>query len=144
MLYDLHNELHRSAFKARCNALYRKGGVVELTDRSRRTPAQNRYLHLILGWFAVEYGESVRYVKEEYFKRLVNPDLFVTRRHDKWIGDVTLLRSTRDLTVSELSQAVDRFRDWSSREAGIYLPEANEEEMLRSMEVEVNRMSRYI
>lgn len=144
MLYDLHNELHRSAFKTRCNALYRKGGVVELTDRSRRTPAQNRYLHLILGWFAVEYGETVRYVKEEYFKRLVNPDLFVTRRHDKWLGDVTLLRSTRDLTVSELSQAVDRFRDWSSREAGIYLPEANEEEMLRSMEVEVNRMSRYI
>lgn len=144
MLYDLHNELHRSAFRARCNALYRKGGVVELTDRSRRTPAQNRYLHLILGWFAVEYGETVRYVKEEYFKRLVNPDLFVTRRHDKWLGDVTLLRSTRDLTTSELSQAVDRFRDWSSRDAGIYLPEASEEEMLRSMEVEVNRMSRYI
>lgn len=136
--------MHRSAFKARCNALYRKGGVVELTDRSRRTPAQNRYLHLILGWFAVEYGETVRYVKEEYFKRLVNPDLFVTRRHDRWLGDVTLLRSTRDLTVSELSQAVDRFRDWSSREAGIYLPEASEEEMLRSVEVEVNRMSRYI
>ena len=144
MLYDLHNELHRSAFRARCNALYRKGGVVELTDRSRRTPAQNRYLHLILGWFAVEYGETVRYVKEEYFKRLVNPDLFVTRRHDRWLGDVTLLRSTRDLTTSELSQAVDRFRDWSSRDAGIYLPEASEEEMLRSMEVEVNRMSRYI
>lgn len=144
MLYDLHNEMHRSAFKARCNALYRKGGVVELTDRSRRTPAQNRYLHLILGWFAVEYGETVRYVKEEYFKRLVNPDLFVTRRHDRWLGDVTLLRSTRDLTTAEMSTAVDRFRDWSSREAGIYLPEANEEEMLRSMEVEVNRMSRYI
>lgn len=136
--------MHRSAFKARCNALYRKGGVVELTDRSRRTPAQNRYLHLILGWFAVEYGETVRYVKEEYFKRLVNPDLFVTRRRDRWLGDVTLLRSTRDLTTSELSQAVDRFRDWSSREAGIYLPEASEEEMLRSVEVEVNRMSRYI
>lgn len=144
MLYDLHNEMHRSAFKARCNALYRKGGVVELTDRSRRTPAQNRYLHLILGWFAVEYGETVRYVKEEYFKRLVNPDLFVTRRHDRWLGDVTLLRSTRDLTTAEMSTAVDRFRDWSSREAGIYLPEANEEEMLRSMEVEVNRMARYI
>lgn len=144
MLYDLHNELHRNAFKARCNALYNKGGIVELTDRSRRTQAQNRYLHLILGWFAVEYGETVQYVKEEYFKRLVNADLFVTRRHDRWLGDVTVLRSTRELTTAEMSTAVDRFRDWSSREAGIYLPEANEEEMLRSMEVEVNRMSRYI
>lgn len=144
MLYDLHNEMHRSAFRARCNALYRKGGVVELTDRSRRTPAQNRYLHLILGWFAVEYGETVRYVKEEYFKRLVNPDLFVSRRHDRWLGDVTVLRSTRELTAAEMSTAVDRFRDWSSREAGIYLPEASEEEMLRSIEVEVNRMARYI
>ena len=144
MLYDLHNELHRNAFKARCNALYHKGGIVELTDRSRRTQAQNRYLHLILGWFAVEYGETVQYVKEEYFKRLVNVDLFVTRRHDRWLGDVTVLRSTRELTTAEMSTAVDRFRDWSSREAGIYLPEANEEEMLRSMEVEVNRMSRYI
>lgn len=144
MLYDLHNELHRTAFKARCNALYSKGGVVELTDRNRRTSAQNRYLHLILGWFAVEYGETVQYVKEEYFKRLVNADLFVVRRQDRWMGEVTVLRSTRDLTSSELSQAVDRFRDWSSREAGIYLPEANEDGMLRAIEVEVNRMSRYI
>lgn len=144
MIYDLSKPLDRERFATRVRFLSDKQRMVELTDRSRRTSAQNRYLHLILGWFAVEYGETVQYVKEEYFKRLVNADLFVVRRQDRWMGEVTVLRSTRDLTTSELSQAVDRFRDWSSREAGIYLPEANEDGMLRAIEVEVNRMSRYI
>ena len=144
MLYDLGSILDRSRFKSRCNILYGKGCVVELTEKSRRTPAQNRYLHLILGWFALEYGETLDYVKQEYFKRLVNPDLFVTRKEDRFLGETEVLRSTRDLTKEQLTVAISRFRDWSSREAGIYLPEANEDEFLRAVEVELSRRQIYL
>lgn len=140
MLYDLHNELHRTAFKARCNALYSKGGVVELTDRSRRTSAQNRYLHLILGWFAVEYGETVQYVKEEYFKRLVNADLFVVRRQDRWMGEVVgRLRSTREISREDMTTAIERFRKFAS-DNGCYIPSSEEHEYLRQMEYENEKM----
>ena len=144
MLYDLGCILDRSRFKSRCNILYRKGCVVELTEKSQRTPAQNRYLHLILGWFALEYGETLDYVKREYFKRLVSPDLFVFRKDDRFLGETEVLRSTRDLTKEQLTIAITRFRDWSSREAGIYLPEANEDEFLRAVEVELSRRQIYL
>ena len=144
MLYDLSSILDRQRFKFRCNALFVKGCVVELTEKSRRTPAQNRYLHLILGWFALEYGETLDYVKREYFKRLVNPDLFVFRKDDRFLGETEVLRSTRDLTKEQLTVAISRFRDWSSREAGIYLPEANEDEFLRAVEVELSRRQIYL
>ena len=144
MLYDLGSILDRSRFKSRCNDLYRRGCVVELTEKSRRTPAQNRYLHLILGWFALEYGETLDYVKREYFKRLVSPDLFVFRKDDRFLGETEVLRSTRDLTKEQLTIAITRFRDWSSREAGVYLPEANEDEFLRAVEVELSRRQIYL
>lgn len=144
MLYDLGNILDRERFKRRCAALLEAGKVVELSDRSRRTTRQNSYLHLLLGWFAVETGNTLEYVKREYFKRLVNRDIFVTEKDDRWLGRTEDYRSTADLSSSELSTAIDRFRDWSSREAGIYLPEANEERFLKAIEVEMSRMKRYI
>lgn len=140
MLYDLHNELHRSAFKARCNALYSKGGVVELTDRSRRTSAQNRYLHLILGWFAVEYGETVQYVKETYFKRMCNCDIFVYKQPDRVTGEETeRVRSTREISREDMTVAIERFRKFAS-DNGCYIPSSEEHEYLRQMEYENERM----
>lgn len=144
MLYDLGNILDRERFQRRCAALLEAGKVAELSDRSRRTTRQNSYLHLLLGWFAMETGNTLEYVKREYFKRLVNRDIFVTERDDKWLGRTEDYRSTADLSSAELSTAIDRFRDWSSREAGIYLPEANEERFLKAIEVEMSRMKRYI
>ncbi len=57
MLYNLATELDRERFKCRCNVLYKRGGIVELSERKpERTLPQNRSLHLIVGWFAIEYG----------------------------------------------------------------------------------------
>ena len=144
MLYDLGNILDRNRFKSRCNALYQKGCTVELTEKTHRTLRQNAYLYLILGWFALEYGETVEYVKEKYFKRLVNADLFIERKHDRYLGDVEVLRSSRDLTKEQMSVAISRFKDWSLKEAGIRLPDANEDEFLRAVEIELNKRQRYI
>ena len=73
MLFDLSNIIQKERFKRRCNDLYKKGCIVDLTEKKQqRTLSQNRYLHLLLGYFALEYGETLQWVKEQYFKKYVN------------------------------------------------------------------------
>ena len=142
MLYDLSNEMGRKSFKTRVNHLYQKGCVVELTEKAFRTPQQNKYLHLILGWFAKEYGESIEFVKEEYFKRLVNNDIYVSEKSDPFIGIVKVTKSTRDVSKELTTVAIERFRDWSAKEAGIYLPSADEQDLVAWMEQQLMMYNR--
>lgn len=138
MVYDLSNSYDREKFKRRVNTLYQRQNVVELSEhKPRRTTPQNSYLHLLLGMFAMETGNTLEFVKQEYFKRLVNRDLFVERRHDRYAGEIEVLRSSRNLNTEEMTTAIERFRNWSASEAGIYLPAPNEQEFLDSIEREM-------
>ena len=146
MLYNLSNPLQREQFKARSAMLLDKSnGIVELTEKKpRRSNQQNAYLHVILGYFAMETGNTLEWVKQQYFKKLVNADIFIREQEDKWLGRMKVLRSSADLDSAEMTTAIDRFRNWSSSEAGIYLPSANEEDMLSLMEVEISRYKQYL
>lgn len=145
MIYNLSNDFDKQRFKVRCNALYKQGGVVDLTaKKEQRTIPQNRYLHLILGWFAIETGNTLGFVKQEYFKRHINPDLFVVEIDDKHLGKVSVLRSSRDLNTAEMTTAIERFRNWSSAEAGVYLPSPDEQAFLQSIEIELLRQKEYL
>ncbi|MEE0994818.1 MAG: hypothetical protein UH541_07875 [Prevotella sp.] len=146
MLYNLSNPLQREQFKARSAMLLDKSnGIVELTEKKpRRSNQQNAYLHVILGYFAMETGNTLEWVKQQYFKKLVNADIFIREQEDKWLGRMKVLRSSADLDSAEMTTAIDRFRNWSSSEAGIYLPSANEEDMLSLMEIEISRYKQYL
>jgi hypothetical protein len=144
MLYDLKNPLDRERFKRRCNALFKKQGVVELSEKTKRSSQQNRYLHLLLGYLAMETGNSLDYAKEIFYKRSANREIFVREKDDELIGKTEYLRSSADLNPEEFSVSIDRLRDWSSQVAGIYLPAPNEEEFLASIEYEMSRQQRWI
>lgn len=146
MFYNLNNPLQREQFKARSAMLSEKSnGIVELTEKKpRRSNQQNAYLHVILGYFAMECGYTLEEVKKEYFKVLVNPDLFIIDKEFKHIGKRKVLRSSADLDSAEMTTAIERFRNWASKEAGIYLPSPQEEEMLSLMEVELSRYKEYL
>ena len=142
--YDLDNPLRREAFKARVNHLYKRGGIVELSDKQNRTLKQNAYLHVLLGYFGLEYGEPAEYVKFHFYKKEVNPDIYCVKKQDRLLGrEVEYVRSSADLTVEELGMTIDRFRDWSLKVAGIYLPEATNQVEGRYMEAIVNSQRRY-
>lgn len=143
MQYNLNNPLDRERFKVRCNTLYQKEVVVELTEKTFRTPNQNRYLHLIIGVIAMETGVGLEYAKREYFKRLCNKDLFCVVKMDRFSGEVETLRSSADLTKEEMSMAIDRFKRWAS-EQGFYLPAPGDEELLRQIEIEMGRNRQYL
>lgn len=135
MIYDLNIPIERERFKKRVNALFEHRKLVECTEyKPKRTSPQNRYLHLILGEFARQTGYTLEHIKVEYFKKLCNAELFVRHEHDKFAGDIEVIRSSRDLTTEEMTIAIDRFRNWSASEAEIYLPSPNEEGYLQEIE----------
>ena len=144
MIYDLSNALHLESFKLRCNALVKKRVIVELTERKpRRTSQQNRYLYVIIGLLASELGESTEYVKEQYFKRLCNPEIFIRTKEDQFRGNIEVVRSTSDLDTAEMSTAIDRFRNWAATE-GYYLPSPEDDAMLAMAEREIIRNNTYL
>jgi hypothetical protein len=144
MLYDLRNPLDRDRFKRRCNALFKKQGIVDLSEKTQRSSQQNRYLHLLLGYLAIETCNDMEYVKEVFYKRAANKDLFVRAKEDEILGKVEYLRSSADLTKEEMTLSIDRLRDWSSQTAGIYLPAANEQDFLASIEYEMSKYRQWI
>jgi hypothetical protein len=91
MLYDLSNPLQLNNFIARCEILKKKSCIVELKEKKPiRTLAQNKYLHVCLG----------------YFGALI--------------------------------------RDWAVQTAGIYIPSANERDLIIQMEIDIERNKTYL
>lgn len=138
-VYDLNTDIDRERFKRRVNRLYERRAVVECSEhKPKRTLQQNRYLHAILGEFAMQTGNTLQYVKAEYFKRLCNPEIFVIREYDKLAKrDVERLRSSRDVDTGEMTTAIDRFRNWAASEAGIDLPSPDDTDWIGYIEREM-------
>lgn len=143
MQYNLATDLDQERFVNRANALLQKGVVVELTEKTFRSPNQNRYLHLLIGVVAMETGVGLEYAKREYFKKLVNKDLFVIKKSDRFAGEIEDLRSSADLTIEEMSMAIDRFKRWGY-ENGFYMPSPEDTDRLRDIEIEMGRLKMYL
>ena len=145
MRYDGSNPLHAQQARSRLEKMIREGRMFDLTEKKpQRTLRQNDYLHAALAYFASQYGETASWVKEEYFKKLVNPGTFIRERDDKFLGRTKHLRSSADLTTEEMSLCIERFRDWAAREAGIYIPSPEESRMVSLMEMEAERARQYL
>lgn len=143
MLYDLSKPVDVDRIHTKLEADIKSGRLVSYERKEMRTTRQNSYLHLLLGAVAIETGNALDYVKQEYFKALVNPAIFLKEVQDKFIGKVRTLRSSRDLTTEEMSIAIDRFKRWAA-ENGIYLPEPGDADRLREIALEMDRVSRYL
>ena len=143
MTYDLSNARQLDQFNLRYRLLMERGAKVELRELTGRTQSQNRYLHLVLGVVAMETGNTLAFTKEKYFKLLVNGDIFCVMKDDPIMGRVQVLRSTTDLTIEEMAMSIDRFKKWAA-ENGIYIPEPEDAERLKDIELEMGRMKSYL
>lgn len=145
MRYDLKDPFQREQAATRMAALVRRGAVVELSEKRQRTLPQNAYLHLILGWFAIQVGVTREYCKQHYFKEHVNPDIFLHTIDDPVLHTPsTDIRSTASLSKEELSRAIERFRNFAALDVGYYIPSPDEAEYINQMENEVSRYSTYL
>ena len=144
MKYDLSNELQRGNFHLRAARLMEKGCVVELKECKARSLRQNSFLHVTLGYFAAQTGNTLEYVKQYYYKRLVNPDIFRMEKDDKFLGHIEVWRSSASLLQEEMSLSIDRFRNWSASEAGIYIPSPDDARLVQLMEIEIEKYKEYL
>lgn len=143
MIYDGTKQLDQNRAKERLIWLIKKGKQFEIKEkRKRRSLSQNNYLHLIISWYAVEYGETADYIKTEVFKKQLNRDLFLSEFINKKTGEVReRWKSTSELNTLEMTTAIDRFRNYSSKEAGIYLPKPSDLALINSMEIELSKQN---
>lgn len=145
MIYNAQNEFDVNNARTRFEYLLKNQKTFELTEkRQKRSVSQNAYLHLILSWYALEYGETLEYIKQEVFKKQINKDLFETEYINEKTGEIrTDWKSTSNLDSKQMTVAIDRFRDYASKEAGIYLPEPKDMAMLQEIENQI-RNNRYL
>lgn len=145
MIYDLANELDRVRLEKRFKALLTAQKVVEVKKyKPKRTSPQNRYLHALLGIVAIQTGNTLADVKTEYFKKHCNAEIFVTRRDDKILGSVEVLRSSASLDTGEMTTAIDRFVRWYETESGEVLPRPDDEAYIQAIEVEMAKHSYWL
>lgn len=100
-------------------------------------------MHLLFSWFALETGYTTDEVKQDIFKKIVNPNTFYEGEFGKLIK-IERWRSTASLNTEEMTLCINRFRDYASKEAGIYLPEPTDLVMIRQLEIEVTNNQQYL
>lgn len=145
MVFNLKNEYEVPKFKEYVNKLFAERSVVEVKKKHPgRTIAQNSYLHLLLGYFASEYGCSMEEAKLDFYKRTCNTDLYERQAVNKKGRQVKFLRSSSDLSTAEMNLSIERFRNWSASVAGIYLPSPEERQMLLFAQQEIERNREFI
>lgn len=144
-LFDTSNPLDKANFLLRAKKLAESGKIVELTEKKpRRSLPQNKYLHVILAYFGTQTGNTLAWVKERYYKVLINPDIFIRQKDDKFLGKTQYLRSSADLDTAEMSLSIERFRNWAAQEAGIYIPSADEAILIQQMEISIEHNKEYL
>ena len=144
MIYNLKNPSEVIDLENRVNELIEQRAVVDLTKKNpNRSLSQNAYLHVILGFFASELGYTLEEVKQGIFKQICNKEIFV-RNIEVCGKSIEYLRSSKDLDSKEMTTAIERFRNWSSLEAGIYLPSADEKHFISHMQKELRRYKQWI
>lgn len=144
-LYDTSNPLDKANFLLRAKKLAESGKIVELTEKKpRRTLQSNKYLHVILAYFGTQTGNTLAWVKERYYKVLINPEIFIREKEDKFLGKTQYLRSSADLDTAEMSLSIDRFRNWAAQQAGIYIPSPDEAILIQQMEIEIERNKEFL
>ena len=145
MKYDLRSKIDKERFTERANKLFENKDYVELKRiLPIRSNQQNKYVHVLFAYFASEYGEQTDYIKQYFFKQICNRDIFEIEYTNPKTGEVRISwRSSADLDSGEMTIAIERFRDYASKEAGIYLPEPHEQEFLKHCEIEIERNKKY-
>lgn len=131
MIYNSNSLIDVQNAKQRLDYFLKKGCIFELTEKKpKRTYKQNRYLHLILSWFGLELGYTLEESKAIY-KRLNKEIYEYTKNNLKFI------KSSASLDSKELSITIEKFRNYSSQKANVYLPSANEVYYLNEIEYKI-------
>ena len=120
MLLDLTNSIDIQKAKAYLDKMIQKGEKVEIRKiQKQRTIRQNSYLHVCLSLFCAETGYTIDEAKELFSLQL--PDIL---RYSK--REMNFRKSTAELDTKDMGILIDKIRDMSLDQLGLYIPTAEE------------------
>ena len=97
----------------------------------------------MLTQFSLMYGYTLDESKTHFYKIVVNPDIFVRERIDKFSGETyKFVRSTADLTSDEMSKSIEAFRQFWLEECGYRFPSSDEYIALLHIEHDIQQQSK--
>lgn len=99
-----------------------KGIYIDIIEKAEQSQNQNNYIHLCLAYFADYFGYTPDYVKVNIFKGIVNKDIFLVTRRDRFGREYNDYRHSSDLTKEEMSLAIDRWVKWCVESADLEMP----------------------
>lgn len=144
MWFNAQKPIDKQRAIQKLNYLLANGKTFELTEKKKtRSISQNSYLHLLFSWFALETGYTSEEVKQEIFKKIVNPNTFYDGEYGELVK-IERWRSTSNLDTKEMNLCIDRFRDYSAKEAGIYLPEPHDLSLLDEIKLQIENHKQYL
>lgn len=145
MLFDLSSDADRRKFNTYAYWLNKNKSKCELTEKKpNRTLKQNAYLHVCLAYFASEFGHSLEEVKIDIFKRTCNRDIFTATRTNSHGVKTEYLRSSASLDSEQLTIAIERFRNYSAKVAGLYIPCPDEHAAIFEAQKQIDKYKDYL
>lgn len=138
MIFDTAIEIDRQKLRQKIDWVVNGKRKIEVLDiRAKRSSNQNDYLHVILGMYAINFGLSLEEAKMDY--KRINSDIY---KYEK--GGKVYFRSSSSLNTKEMSESIERFRNYSAKEGGFYLPSAMEGDYLEHGRVEIKKHKQYL
>lgn len=114
MIYDFNDPLqYLEAMKIIEKATERKLKLEIKKVRKMKTTSQINYLHFLIEYFATQYGCTVNEAKEVYLKRYACPHIFRDLKPNDYGMIIETYKSTADLTIPEMSSAINNFIEWA-------------------------------
>jgi hypothetical protein len=137
MRYNLSNSKEAKAAMSYLERLILKNRIVEIKKVDpRRSLNQNKYLHVLLASWGLQFGWKQHEAKQIY--KELNKDIYEIKKQGR-----TILRSSAELNSAEMSKSIDVFRHHSQL-MGYPLPLATNKEWIMQLQNEIERNAIYL
>ena len=146
MRFNIDDPIDRDKAIEHFNKLINSNGVIEISKRHvNRSNSQNNLLHTFLKYLSVQTGENLEYFKQYIWKMYICPDIFKI----EYINELTdeprvRWKSSAELDTKEMTQAIEKLRNWSSNTLGIELPDPDNYDAFREIEKEIENNRGYL
>lgn len=146
MKFNLENLQSQKEARIYLEKLIEKKSNIEILKKfNARSLSQNNLLHLLLSYCALQTGETLEYFKQYIWKIYICPDIFKEVYINELTGENRVRwRSSAELNTKEMTQAIEKLRNWSANELGIELPEPTNIEAFNRMEYEIENNRGYL
>lgn len=135
MIYDTSSEINRERAKMLFERLIRDEKIVEVKEvKPIRSLSQNRYLHLVMGFFSLETGYNTEESKQIY--KRVNRSIYYYEKKG-----LLFVRSSADLNSKEMTDSIEKFRDYCLENLGFTPPSPEDKAILNAISIEMNNQN---